>query len=310
MSEQVRKHLFFSVLVGGGQVYEAHAASREALRTLCAQNGVALTISRNAGTGVDRSRNIEVAKALAIKEIPVTDFMFCDADIIFDPKWVLDMVFTEGSDDCKVGILAGAYPRKEIDWGRVATAVKNGVDIKDLHKYSTTFIINGWTGKGFQNDYATFAEIKEIGTGFMLVKRHVLDEYIETYRDDIAYITDYGNHGDVHHMVFKCDRDPECPIEVAARNMRLAAKASDEDMLMQAASDYRKALKDGTSGLGKYSTEDYSFCRKVAQMGYKVFLHLQAAVGHIGMHVYTGEIQQGMAVQEVATSPFEVKVSA
>lgn len=302
--QPVRKHLFFSVLVGGGQVFEAHAASREALRSACAQHGVSLTISRNANTGVDRSRNIEVAKALAITDNPVTDFMFCDSDIVFNPKWVLDMVFTDGNDETKVGILAGAYPRKEIDWNRISKAAAAGVPAEDLHKYSTTFIINGWTGTGFQNTWATFAEVKEIGTGFMLIKREVLDKYIETYRDDIAYLTDYGNHGDVHHMVFKCDRDPMCELE-KAKTALLTATYCPEDIghILDAARHYQDMLKQQPTSLGRYITEDYNFCRHVEMMGYHIFLHMGAVVGHIGTHVYTGQLQEGLAVNEFECPP-------
>lgn len=290
--EAPKKHLFVSVLVGGGQVFEWHAQCRESLRTLCAKERVDLTISRNASTGVDRARNQEIAKAFAITDRPFTDFMFIDADIVFDPKWVLDMVYTDAD------IIAGAYPRKGIDWDRVAAAVKAGVKDEDLPKHATTFIINGWAGKGFVNSNGTFAEVREAGTGFMLIKRATLERFIDAYREDIAYLTDYEPRDVVHHMVFKGDRDFQCDIEQAISALKHAAEGVDEDAILAAVRGYKAALLAGDKALGRYLTEDYGFCRRAAAIGMKTYIYLDAALKHIGLMTYEGEINKGLVITE------------
>lgn len=292
------KHLFVTTLAGGGKSWEAHVASREALRTVAWENHLSLSISRNAGTGVDRARNIECAKFLVVTP-KATHWLQLDNDIAFDPKWVIQMVHTN------LPICGAAYPRKDIDYQRLQEAVQKGVKLEELPLYETSFIVNGFNGGGYKNDYGFFAEVDEIGTGFMMIRRDVIEDFIAAYGEDIAYITDYPPRDTVHHMVFSCMRDPKCELEMAKKALQAAAKKKDIEALKAAADRYAKAAEDVPRHTGRYLTEDYSFCRLAAAIGHKTYCFLEANVDHIGTHVYKGAIKKTInmeAIEEVANA--------
>jgi len=101
-----------------------------------------------------------------------THLMFIDADIGFRPEDILKMA--ESDKD----IIAGLYPRKEIDWGMVAAAVRRGVPDGELHLHTGALVVNTWAGE--QPIEALHpgddpVEVESVGTGFMLIKREVLE---------------------------------------------------------------------------------------------------------------------------------------
>lgn len=282
--------LFLSVLAGGGQVWQEHRKSVDALQGACSAAGINMYLATDMGTGVDRARNRQVAAALALPD--VTHFMFIDADIVFDPAWVVNMV-KSGLD-----VVAGAYPRKEIDWGMVGAAARSGVADAELPHRSTSFIFNfvvdnnGGTN-AIESSAGRFVEVEEIGTGFFMCRREVLEKVIAAHKDEIAYVTDYPPRDTIQHMVFACRRDPTSEIERAKAALLKAATSFDEysDGVVKAAIDYATAIKKGPATFGRYLTEDYSFCRLWRMLGGKIYLYLDAAIEHIGVHKYQGQIQ-------------------
>jgi FkbM family methyltransferase len=296
-----RPHLFVSILVGG-HVHAAHHQSLELLRTAAAANGIDLTISKDGGTGVDRARNRQVAVAMSCGTEKAgaqlmaarrpSHFMFIDSDIVFDPMDVIKFVVS-GLD-----IVGGAYPRKDIDWKNVAAAVKRGVEAEELEAHSTSFILNGLLGPGVANELGAFMEVEELGTGFLCFKLSVIDTMVEKLGPEIAYVTDYEPRDEVHHMFFKCDRDPRCELEVSKRDLLNAILKA--DLMSDVASQrqrYEAALANMPKTLGRYLTEDYNFCRQAMLLGFKVYLAVNARLGHIGQYIYRGDLQQASAFQ-------------
>lgn len=111
-----------------------------------------------------------------------THLMFIDADIRYNPQDVLGMLWADKD------VLCGVYPKKEINWGLVEHAVKQGVTAKDLTHFTGSLVVN-------LTDYAKEQEVKvnepvEVtagGTGFMLIKKRVLQklvEHVDSYLDD------------------------------------------------------------------------------------------------------------------------------
>lgn len=109
---------------------------------------------------------------------------FIDADIQFRAEQVQPMI------DADKDIICGIYPKKEINWGTVATAVKNDVPLDNLSKYTGSWVVN-------LVDYAGSVtvpvneplEIFAGGTGFMLIKRKVFEELkdlVPTYTNDVV----------------------------------------------------------------------------------------------------------------------------
>ena len=110
-----------------------------------------------------------------------THLMFIDADIKFDAEDIWKMLQTDKD------VIAGIYPKKEINWHMVHKMVLAGAGPDDLPRYTGTHVVN-------LVDYETERVVKPheplevfgAGTGFMLIKRSVFEylaPHTETYVD-------------------------------------------------------------------------------------------------------------------------------
>jgi hypothetical protein len=111
-----------------------------------------------------------------------THMMFIDADIKFNAGDILTMMRADKD------VLAGIYPKKEINWGMVHNAVGWGEPPEKLTHYTGSLVVNL-----LNNEDSTTAKVTEpvevfgAGTGFMLIKKSVfekLSSVVDTYVDD------------------------------------------------------------------------------------------------------------------------------
>jgi FkbM family methyltransferase len=308
-----RPLLFVSTLVGGGRLFAQHADCCEQLRTACAQEGIDLYIARNGGTGVDRARNRECARFLSLSAEPRKEGRACywlqlDDDVLFDPKDIVKMIRSG------LEVTAMVYPRKEIDWSMVADAVKRGIAPDKLAEYASSFIVNGVPQPGTASVagleveadgqlIGTFMEVAEVGTGCLMVRREVIERYIEAYGPEIAYRTDYPPIGEVHYGVFMCEVDSTSGRGKAAAELLRAARSDDPDgesAIWKAVVAYNKACNDDST-LGRYATEDWSFCNRWRAIGGKVHVFMDGSLVHLGGYAYRGNVRRslGLKVTEV-----------
>ena len=191
---------------------------------------------------IQRGRNALVHQFLKTQ---CTHLMFIDADIKFDPNHIPPMV------DANVDILCGIYPKKEIDWNSVKKASDEGVEAKELAKRTGSLVVN-------LVDYAGAVtvpvdkpvEIWAGGTGFMLIKREVLEglaDKVESYNNDVTIIN--GNITEKIVEYFACSIEPE--------TQRLLS-------------------------------EDYHFCRVARLNGYKIYAAPWVTLGHFGTYLFEG----------------------
>ena len=293
--KSVRPHLFIAILVGGGRMFYENEMCLSALRRVADSAGFDLTVSYDPGTGVDRARNRQVAAFLQSK---ATHLMMMDNDIGFRPEDITKML---GSN---LEFVAGAYSRKQMEWGKIAAAVKAGVPEGELHEWSTSFIYNtvadcdGGSNAISMENIGDFVQVEEIGTGFMIMKRSVIERMIEAYRNEIQYVTDYEPRGDVHHMVFACGSDPACEYEQAKAALLKTVKELPEllatDELYDACSRYQKACKAGSEAVGRYLTEDYRMCRMWRMLGGKIWLYVECDLNHIGSFTFSGRVRHDL----------------
>jgi hypothetical protein len=110
-----------------------------------------------------------------------THLMFIDADIKFDARDIVSMVEKD------LPIIAGIYPRKKINWERVADGVKNGTPVEELKNCSGHLVVHlAETAQEKIVDINTPLEVIGTGTGFMLIKKEVFKElelHLPTYFD-------------------------------------------------------------------------------------------------------------------------------
>lgn len=177
---------------------------------------------------VSRARNSLVALMMEIPES--THLMFIDADIGFDPVDIVRLIAHD------LDVVGGVYPMKQ---------------------YPLRYAFNPLT-KGAETDIPGVQQVKDLATGFMLIKRSVIERMIEHYPE-----TRY--HPDV---------------DIGDRNFKLYALFDTE-------------VQDG-----KYVSEDFVFCRRWRAIGGKVHIDDTIVLKHLGQHTYMADPNKVQDVHE------------
>jgi len=133
---------------------------------------------------IQRGRN---ALAHGFMQKPeATHLMFIDADIRFNPADIVKM------GEADVDVICGIYPKKEINWAGVEQAVKDGVPTDQLKTRTGSLVVNLVDYKGAVTVPADQpVEIWNGGTGFMLIKREVLEKLstlMPNYVNDVTFL--------------------------------------------------------------------------------------------------------------------------
>ena len=193
---------------------------------------------------IQRGRN---ALAHGFMQKPeATHLMFIDADIRFNPADIVKMV------EADVDVICGMYPKKEINWGGVEQAVKEGVPTDQLKTRTGSLVVNLVDYQGAVTVPADKpVEIWNGGTGFMLIKREVLEKLstlVPSYVNDVTFLDG----------TIKQDRIVEY---------------------------FACGIEPGTERL---LSEDYYFCIKCREHGIKVYAAPWAVLGHFGTYLFEG----------------------
>jgi hypothetical protein len=227
--------VFLSTPCYGGLCLEGYAESLIRLQRTCAENGIEIVLDTTENESlVHRARNLSIARFLL--ENKQDFFMFIDADIHFDPSSVVRLI-KSGHD-----IAVAAYPKKAVMWEQTEDAIKKG-DTRDPSRMSSSLVLNF----KYQNTPLVngFAEVLDGPTGFMVIKREVIQKMYDHYRPTLACVNDHQNRGTLtdYVAIFDCMIDPDSK---------------------------------------RYLSEDYAFCRRWQQMGGKIYADCMTTLGHIG----------------------------
>lgn len=189
---------------------------------------------------VTRSRNTLVSHFLTMPE--ATHLMFIDSDIVFEPELVLRMLAFDQD------VVGGMYPAKARRWDPPE-------DVKSREDMSTATL--QYVGK-----FCDVPELERRGpfvtgeycaTGFMMIKRRVIDRLVEAHPDR-TYTSDHvyspNNSGRQYHALFECMIDPKTR---------------------------------------EYLSEDFGFCRLWRELGGKIWLDSEGSLVHTGAHDFIGE---------------------
>src|ERR1700761_4079178 len=116
-----KPHILVATPCFGGQVTSLYTLSLLALQRACAEIGVGLSFRLIAGDSlITRARNLAVQQFLASPE--ATHLLFIDADIGFSPEQALALLAADKE------ICGAVYPLKRLDWERIRTQAKAGID--------------------------------------------------------------------------------------------------------------------------------------------------------------------------------------
>ena len=208
---------------------------------------------------IPRARNYLVDEFIRDKNY--THLMFIDADIHFDPNDVLTLAALDKD------IIGGPYPKKCIAWEKVRNAVDMGLadeDPNELEKYTGDYVFNP-VENTHKISVTEPVNVLEIGTGFMLIKRKVFEDFAEAY-PQFKYTPDHNRSEN-----FKGDRDIHAYFDTVI--------------------DSDAYLGEISGKSNRYLSEDYFFCQFVRRIGYQIWLCPWMKISHMGSYVFSGSMQ-------------------
>jgi len=255
-TEQLRP---YSIMVGtpmyGAQAGGMYTKATNDLSMLCTSAGIKLKYYFLFNESlVQRARNYIVDEFLRSN---FTHLMFIDSDIGFDARDVLGLLGLQTQYPEKYDIITAPYPKKTIAWEKVKRAADAGVADNnpfELERFVSDFVFNPVQGKtSFELNEPV--EVREAGTGFMLIPRTVLEKYRDAY-PELAYLPDHARTDNFDgsreiHAYFDCIIDPETK---------------------------------------RYLSEDYFFCRKARDAGMTVWMCPWMKINHVGSYVFRGDM--------------------
>jgi len=254
--EELRKHkLFVATPMYGGMSHGMYVKSCLDLQAICANYGIEVRFSFIFNESlITRARNYLVDEFLRAEGF--THLLFLDSDIHFDPRDVVALLALDKD------IIGGPYPKKSIKWNAVKDAVKKFPDIEagELEKVAGDFVFNPAPGTE-KFSVAEPIEVLEIGTGFMMVKRHVFDKFKDAY-PQLRYKPDHVGQANFDgsryiHAYFDTVIDSK---------------------------------ENGGFGSDRYLSEDYMFCQWWRRLGGQIWLCPWMRTHHIGTYAFTGDM--------------------
>lgn len=242
------KSLLIATPMYGGMCTGAYTNSLMRLPLILAQEGIPLYYVHMLNESlITRARNTCADQFLSTD---ATHMLFIDADIGFDPTVIPGMLNKD------VDILCGLYPKKEINWPRVTSAVQRGVQPNQLSNYAGAVVVNLIKQETTYVNNGDLLEINNGGTGFMLIKREVF----EALRDKVP---EYLN--DMYHATVE-NPEPQYIKEYFATSI-------DEES-------------------GRLLSEDYHFCVLARKHGFKIYADPSIELSHTGTYTFTGAVER------------------
>ena len=270
VEELQKKKLFVATPMYGGQCNGMYARSMCDLTAMCLKYGIEMRSYFLFNESlITRARNYCVDEFL---RSGYTHLMFVDSDIGFNPQDVLALLALQ-TDESPYDIIGGAYPKKCITWEKIKMAVDKGVADQNpalLEDFVGDFVFNPVMEKGEASKSIRLdepAEVLEIGTGFMMVRRATFEEYVKKY-PNIMYKPDHVRTAEFDGtrrigMYFQAEVDPESE---------------------------------------RYLSEDYLFCQNSRKAGMKVWLCPWMHLQHAGFYTFGGKLAALASIGASATA--------
>ena len=200
---------------------------------------------------IQRARNGIVAKFMS--DPTSTHLMFIDADITF--SWIhIVKLLISGKELC-----GGCYPKKCFNWDKIKHQVIKNPTMNDdeLMAKSLDYVFNPIYHKEGENVVIKLnngmAQVKDIGTGFMLINKSVITKMMKKYPETkfMNNVAGYGqtNVNDYFYALFDCCIDTVSKV---------------------------------------YLSEDYLFCKRWIEIGGELWLDLGTNLNHTGIIDYKG----------------------
>lgn len=247
--------LFVATPMYGGQCYGLYMKSCLDLQNTMMQYGVETRFSFLFNESlITRARNYLVDEFL---RSDCTHLLFLDSDIQFNAKDVVVLMALDKD------VSGGGYPKKTLNWGNIKSAILKDpeIPIGEIEKIVGEYVFNPVKGTN-QFSVSDPLEVLEIGTGFMMVKRHVFDKLKEAfpglrYRPDHVGQENFDGSRYIHAYF---------------------------DTII----DSDGSIIDGKTD--RYLSEDYFFCQAWRKIGGSIWLCPWMETKHVGSYAFTGNM--------------------
>jgi hypothetical protein len=184
--------IFISTLRGEGRAVE-HEPELELLRKWT-HDAYEIRREFGMGSGVDRARNAHVALA---RKWEADVFFSIDSGVVFRPGDAVQMIETG------LEVVGAGYPRCELAWSSIAEAAEAGCPGELLREVATTLIVTLKTPFVVKTiGGGRYYEALSLGTAFLCIRMQAIERYIEAYREEIEYESNYPPFDETHHAVF------------------------------------------------------------------------------------------------------------
>jgi hypothetical protein len=188
---------------------------------------------------ITRARNYFVARML--QNPSFSHLLFIDADIGFDPRYVRRYINADKD------IVAGVYPLKELNLSAIRS-LRPGQPETAAMRYAVEPL------PGAKQNVDGLIEVTYAATGFMLIKRHVLEKMAKHY-SDLKYSRSFS------------------PTPSSVSREHLFA-------LFDTSVDRER---------GHYLPEDYTFCNRWRAIGGEIWADARGKFTHFGSYEYRGD---------------------
>lgn len=233
----------------GCQMSTMFMVSLMQLQTQCSQRGIDCFCDFVGNESlITRARCVLTARFLKSNS---THLLFIDADIGFNPDAVFRLL------DSNKDIGTAVYPKKSYNWEEVTRKLSDPGCTEPVQMMGLDYNINLVGTKGSVDN--GFVKVLDSATGFMLVKRSVLESMASHYSKDLLCVNDLpGDRSDPGYpteyvALFDCMIDPESR---------------------------------------RYLSEDYAFSRRAQALGFEVWADVTAPLCHVGNYTFSGDISQ------------------
>ena len=297
------KALFVATPMYGGNCNGVYARSIADLAAICRALDIPLQLYFLFNESlITRARNYccdEFMRSSA------THLMFIDSDIGFDARDVVNLMLL-ATDESEYDIIGGAYPKKCISWEKIRVAVDKGFADKnpnDLEKFVGDYVFN-LKGNNQTIPVNQPAEVLELGTGFMMIRRRTLEKFADrfahlSYRPDHVRTEHFDGSREIM-MFFQAETDNT---DFRTIYLNVAAKLKDTTDLEK----IKAILKEAEDVVAvqkskRYLSEDYWFCQKIQEIGLKTWLCPWMKLQHVGSFVFGGSLADIAALGVTATA--------
>jgi hypothetical protein len=240
-----RPHIVVGTPCFGGATTHYYTRSLLRLQDACRERDIGLSYRLLGGDAlITRARNTIVSEFMAEEE--ATHLLFIDADIGFQPDQVFSLL--EADKD----VSGAVYPAKGYDWSLIADQARAGR--RNLAASALSYVVE-FLDETAIHPIGSFARVRYIGTGFMLVRRQVFDTMARHYPAlqyrSLNVAGDAALAQDCRYAFFDCTIDPNTQV---------------------------------------YLSEDYAFCKRWLDIGGEIWADLQSELIHVGPVPFHGRL--------------------